>query len=79
GYVARVVDWVLVSRVRKAFATGEAERLRLEAGLSQRELARAAGLPASSVQRWEAGDSVPRPDACEAWAKAIKRLGLHLP
>jgi hypothetical protein len=34
-----VVDWVLVSRVRKAFATGEAARLRLEAGLSQRELA----------------------------------------
>jgi transcriptional regulator with XRE-family HTH domain len=52
--------------------------MREEAGLSIRELASLAKLPQASLQRWEAGGSAPRADACLAWAAAMKRLGFKV-
>jgi transcriptional regulator with XRE-family HTH domain len=78
GYRRPDVDEVLVSRVRRAFRSGEARRMREEAGLSIRELASLAKLPQASLQRWEAGGSSPRAEACVAWAKAMEQLGLKV-
>ncbi len=71
-------DEVLVSRVRRSFRTGEARRMREEAGLSIRELASLAKFPQASLQRWETGNSGPRAEACLAWAAAMKRLGFKV-
>jgi DNA-binding transcriptional regulator YiaG len=78
GLAFRLVDMALVSRVRRAFRTGQARALREEAGLSIRELAAFATLPRASLQNWEAGTSAPRPEGALAWAEAIKRLGFKV-
>jgi DNA-binding XRE family transcriptional regulator len=78
GLPSAPVDMALVSRVRRAFRTGQARALREEAGLSIRELAAYAGLPRASLQNWETGTSLPRPEGALAWANAMKRLGFKV-
>jgi transcriptional regulator with XRE-family HTH domain len=73
-----VGEEVLISRVRRAFRSGDARRMREEAGLSGRELASLAKVPQASLQRWEAGGSSPRAESCIAWAAAMKRLGFKV-
>ena len=64
-----------MAAVRQLFRSGRAKKMREKAGLSLRELAAMAGVPASSLQTWEAGQHAPRPEACLAWAEAMERLG----
>src|SRR5436309_15794074 len=45
--------------------------LRLSAGLSQPQLARAAGIPTASLKNWEQGLRLPRLDAAYRLAKAL--------
>jgi transcriptional regulator with XRE-family HTH domain len=45
--------------------------LRLSAGLSQSQLARAAGIPTGSLKNWEQGLRLPRLDAAYRLAKAL--------
>jgi transcriptional regulator with XRE-family HTH domain len=47
------------------------QRLRQAAGLSQSQLARAAGVPAGSLKNWEQGRRLPQLDAAYRLAKAI--------
>jgi DNA-binding transcriptional regulator YiaG len=72
------MDWATVAKVRQAFRSGRAKKMRERAGLSLRELAAMADVPSSSLQTWEAGQHSPRADACIAWAAAMKRLGLKI-
>lgn len=57
---------------RRLPTPAERRRIREEAGVSQRALARAIGVSWTSVHRWEAG-SVPRTHLDE-YADALKRL-----
>jgi transcriptional regulator with XRE-family HTH domain len=47
------------------------QNLREQAGLSQAELARKAGVPVRSVQNWEQGHRLPRPQALLPLANAL--------
>jgi transcriptional regulator with XRE-family HTH domain len=47
------------------------QKLREQAGLSQSELARKAGVPVRSVQNWEQGHRLPRPQALLPLAGAL--------
>jgi transcriptional regulator with XRE-family HTH domain len=47
------------------------QKLREQAGLSQSELARKAGVPVRSVQNWEQGHRMPRPQALLPLAGAL--------
>ena len=52
---------------------------RIEAGLTQEELAQAMGLPASqqcNISRWEGGDCTPKAASIKAMVEALKP---HLP
>ncbi len=68
----------LVSARRRA-ASGEARALRLEAGLSLREVARAvgAGSPAT-VFRWESGQRTPRGGPAAAYGQLLDELARSL-
>jgi DNA-binding transcriptional regulator YiaG len=72
------MDWAEVAKVRQLFRSGRARKMRERAGLSLREFAAMAGVPASSLQTWEAGQHAPRPEAALAWAKAMEKLGFKL-
>ena len=50
----------------------ERRRIRMAAGVSQRELARALGVSWTAIQRWEAG-ATPRSHVAE-YAEALERL-----
>jgi transcriptional regulator with XRE-family HTH domain len=47
------------------------QKLREQAGLSQSELARKAGVPVRSIQNWEQGHRLPRPQALLPLAGAL--------
>ncbi len=47
------------------------QKLREQAGLSQSELARKAGVPVRSIQNWEQGHRLPRPQALLPLASAL--------
>ena len=58
-----------ISEARKAFATGEALRLRMAANVSQAEFARAVGSSAAAVSLWESGQRMPGSDfALKCWS-----------
>lgn len=58
-----------ISEARKAFATGEALKLRLAANVSQAEFARAVGSSPASVSLWESGQRTPGSDfALKCWS-----------
>lgn len=52
-------DWTALARLRATLRSGEAQRLRLDAGMSMGEVARRIGTNASVVLRWERGERVP--------------------
>jgi transcriptional regulator with XRE-family HTH domain len=54
------------------------QSLREKAGLSQSELARKAGVPVRSVQNWEQGHRLPRPQALLPLAEALEVPVEHL-
>lgn len=49
-----------LTRVRRLLRSGQAQLIRLEAGLSQGEVARLLGVEPATVSRWEAGTRIPR-------------------
>lgn len=59
-------DILGIALARRACVTGDARRLRLEVGISLRELAAALGVDPASVSRWERG--VARPGTANAGA-----------
>lgn len=64
----------LLTEARKAVRTGEAIELRLAAELSQGELARAVGVNAATVSRWEAGLRKPSGEAALRYARGLRLL-----
>jgi transcriptional regulator with XRE-family HTH domain len=56
---------VAVSEARALVREGRLRTLREQHGFSQLAIARALGVDASAVSRWEAGDRVPREQAAE--------------
>jgi transcriptional regulator with XRE-family HTH domain len=53
-------DLIELSRIRKLAGSGLAREIRIQAGLSQSEVAEALGVDRSTVHRWEGKERVPR-------------------
>jgi len=60
-----------LARMRRMQQTGEARRLREQAGVSLRTMARAVGVRPSTLIRWEAGRMQPREPTALAWLAAL--------
>jgi transcriptional regulator with XRE-family HTH domain len=67
-----------LARIRRMQQTGEAKRLREQAGVSLRTMARAVGVRASTLIRWEAGRVRPREGTALAWLAALDRIRAEL-
>jgi transcriptional regulator with XRE-family HTH domain len=67
-------ELVLLARVRRLAKSGDAQALRLAAGLSLREVAEGVGISHSNLWRWEAGQRAPRGAAAIAWAALLDDL-----
>jgi transcriptional regulator with XRE-family HTH domain len=65
---------VLLARVRRLARSGEAQALRLSAGLSLREVAEAIGTAHNTLWLWELGRRAPRGAAALAWAGLLDDL-----
>lgn len=65
---------VTLALVRRMAADGTAKRLRLQADLSLAELGRDVGVPASTILRWERGDSRPRGELAQRYAQVLSEL-----
>lgn len=61
-------------QVRAQARSGEARAIRLAAGLSVGEIARAVGVASVTVWRWENGQRAPRSPAAERYARVLNRL-----
>jgi DNA-binding transcriptional regulator YiaG len=64
----------LLVAAREAVTNGRGVAIRRAAGLSQGELARAAGVSAASVSRWEAGVRLPTGEAALKYARILRVL-----
>ncbi len=60
--------------VRQLASSGEALAIRQKAGLSQADIARAVGVAASAVARWEKGQRIPRSAAALRYGQALVAL-----
>jgi transcriptional regulator with XRE-family HTH domain len=67
-----------LARIRRMQQSGEAKRLRERAGISLRTMARAVGVRASTLIRWEAGRVRPREGTALAWLAALDRISAEL-
>ena len=67
----RVLD---LAAVRELSRTGRARELRLAADLSLYEVARAIGVSAATVQRWEVGERRPHGEAALRYAALLEAL-----
>jgi DNA-binding transcriptional regulator YiaG len=74
GMSTNVIDVVLRSEGRQAVSSGRLRRIRTAANLSQVELGRALGLTAAAVQRWEAGERMPRGGSAERLAVLLREI-----
>lgn len=66
-----------LSKLARAYhlqRTGQAKRIREQAGITASELSRALNTTPGNVLRWEAGKVRPRPDAALAWLDALDAL-----
>jgi transcriptional regulator with XRE-family HTH domain len=70
----RVADVELIVEARELLRSGRAARIRIEAGLSQSELARALGVSPGAVCRWEAGSRLPREREAVRFARLNRQL-----
>lgn len=71
-------DTLLLAKARRLASTGEALNIRLEAGLSVGDVARAIGGNVSTIWRWERGQRAPRGGAAIAWAQLMNELAASL-
>lgn len=69
GYVD-IDDTIELSRLRTMLRSGAARSVRLAAGLTLGDVARAVGVGKPTVLRWETGERIPRADeaALRYWA-----------
>jgi transcriptional regulator with XRE-family HTH domain len=67
-------DLLLIARARRLSVTGEARKLREQAGLSLREVADAIGASPSALWRWENAQRTPRGAAAVAWGELLRDL-----
>lgn len=65
---------ILLVKARRLASSGTARALRLNAGLSLREVADALGTSHGTVWLWERGQRVPRGAAALAWAALLADL-----
>jgi DNA-binding transcriptional regulator YiaG len=61
-------------KVRAACTSGEAERLRVEAGVRRAEMARRCGVNSSTILRWEEGSRTPRGGAAARYWAALEEI-----
>lgn len=64
----------LIVEGRAAGPSGRARRIRQAARFNQSDMARLVGVTPAAVNRWEAGERVPRESEAIAFAKALRRL-----
>ncbi len=64
----------LLVKTRKRIASGEAKNIRLAVGLSEADIARACGVTASGVNRWEHGHRYPRADDALRYGRVLDLL-----
>jgi DNA-binding XRE family transcriptional regulator len=67
-----------LARIRRMQQTGEAKRLRERAGVSLRTMAKAVGVRASTLIRWEANRVRPREPTALAWLAVLDQLRSEL-
>jgi len=67
-----------LARIRRMQQTGEAKQLRERAGVSLRTMAKAVGVRASTLIRWEAGQVRPREGTALAWLAVLDQLWAEL-
>jgi DNA-binding transcriptional regulator YiaG len=60
--------------IRRLQDTGQARRIREQAGVSVALLARSIGVQEATIWRWETGRSRPREDAALRWLEALQRM-----
>ena len=60
--------------IRRLQDSGQARRIREQAGVSVALLARSIGVQEATVWRWETGRSRPREDAALRWLEALERM-----
>ena len=68
-------DLSTLRRARCAAKDGRARALRIQAALTQHEVAGMCGVSAATVSRWETGLRVPRGLAALRWARLVAVLG----
>lgn len=69
-----MTDLTDLSRVRRLARTGAARGIRIGAGASVREVARAVGVAAATVHRWETGNRIPRGEKALAYGRVLDEL-----
>lgn len=69
-------DVVELSNVRAAVMSGKAREVRQAANISQAEAARAIGVSAAAVSRWECGRRLPTGPHALRYARLLAALGL---
>ena len=75
GYRAPMSDTTDLIRVRRMVETGAARAIRLAAGLSLAEIARAADVTRATVWRWEAGERRPHGPAASRYLRVLEEIG----
>jgi len=64
----------LLMEAREAALSGRAARLRRAAGLSQREVARAVGVTAGCITRWENGERRPTGKVAVEYGRVLREI-----
>lgn len=74
----RTSELELLVEARSLARTGRGRELREAAGLTQGEIARAAGVNFATVSRWESGGRKPSGKAALRWARVMRVLALRV-
>jgi DNA-binding XRE family transcriptional regulator len=72
--VGAIEETIDISRARHALSSGRGLLARLQAGLTQQEVANAVGVTKGCVARWERGETRPRGRAALAYANLLDAL-----
>ena len=67
-------DVLDLSHVRRLARDGEARRIRVDAGLSLREVASAVGVSVAGLSRWELAQRSPHGRAAIRWGRLLAEL-----
>jgi len=67
-------ELLLLRRMREDALSGKARQARIDAGLSQAEIAAVAGVNQTTIALWELGRRRPRGEAALRYARLLRRL-----